>query len=127
MQGSGNFRIGNQCAKKSTRRVELGSMDYSMQYQSYKQVRQRVGGGVRHLTVDRNMRMSEVLQYALETFFPGGNSQRGSAEEFHVELKDFQGQDVNLSRTVIDLYNDSKLKLMRVYLYTRRKDEMVCL
>ena len=71
VQGFGKgFKVGNVYAKRTTRRVELGWMDYNTETKSFKQVRQRCGGGVRHLTIEKALSLTDVLKYALDIFFP---------------------------------------------------------
>lgn len=125
------FKMGNSCAERKTRRLELGWMDFCSQSKEYKQVRQTCGGGVRHLTVQKSLRLKEVLKQACDTFFPLGISQRGILPEFETELKDFQGMCVDMEKTVNDHFEESKLKILRVYLYTKMKTvqvyrEIVC-
>ncbi|XP_053388699.1 uncharacterized protein LOC128551808 [Mercenaria mercenaria] len=117
------FKAGNAYAERTIRRLELGWMDYSNQSMCYKQVRQRCGGGVRHLMVEKTLSLKAVLNHALDAFFPSRISQRGILQEFETELKDFQGMCVNMENTINELYIESKLKILRVYLYTKKKTE----
>ncbi|XP_053392341.1 uncharacterized protein LOC128555016, partial [Mercenaria mercenaria] len=117
------FKAGNAYAERTIRRLELGWMDYSNESMCYKQVWQRCGGGVRHLTVEKTLSLKAVLNHALDAFFPSGVSQRGILQEFELELKDFQGICVNMEKTINELYIESKLKILRVYLYTKKKTE----
>lgn len=111
--------------EKTTRRIELGWMDFQFPTNSYKQVKPKCGGGVRHISVDKSLQLNDVLIHARDTFFPFGISQRGCFQEFESELRDFQGLHLNLEKTVGRLYEESKLKILRVYLYTKRKVEKV--
>lgn len=117
----GQFKSGNTSAKKTTRRIELGWMDYNIGSRDFKQVRQKLGGGVRHLRVEKSLQLSELLIHAKETFFPLGKSKRGTLEDFDIQLKDFQGTELNLDKNITELYDESKLKILRVYLYTKKK------
>ncbi|XP_053378088.1 uncharacterized protein LOC123524937 [Mercenaria mercenaria] len=119
------FKAGNAYAERTIRRLELEWMDYSNQSMCYKQVRQLCGGGVRHLTVEKTLSLKAVLNHALDAFFPSGVSQRGILQEFELELKDFQCMCVNMEKTINELYIESKLKIFRVYLYSKKKTEKV--
>ncbi|XP_053376158.1 uncharacterized protein LOC128546173 [Mercenaria mercenaria] len=119
------FKAGNAYAERTIRRLELGWMDYSNQSMCYKQVRQRCGGGVSHLTVEKTLSLKAVLNHTLDAFFPSHISQRGILQEFETEMKDFQGMCVNMENTINELYIESKLKILRVYLYTKKKTEKV--
>ncbi|XP_053380512.1 uncharacterized protein LOC128548906 isoform X2 [Mercenaria mercenaria] len=119
------FKAGNAYVERTIRRLELGWMDYSNESMCYKQVWQRCGGGVRHLTVEKTLSLKAVLNHALDAFFPSGVSQRSILQEFELKLKDFQGMCVNMEKTINELYIESKLKILWVYLYSKKKTEKV--
>ena len=58
-------------------------------------------------------------------FFPSGNSKLGSVEEFDIEIRNFQGTTIDKEMNINDLYIASKLKILRVYMYTKKKTEKV--
>ena len=111
---------GNKHAKRMARRVELGWKQYNFLTKSYKQVRCQSGGGIRHLHVNVESKLSELLQFGINLFFPEGHNSSGSIAEFEVSLHDFQGQAAKLDSTVADCYNEFKLKLLRLYVYTKK-------
>jgi len=109
---------GNTNAAKSTRRIELGWM--YIENGKTRQVREKTGGGTRHLTVVKTLTMEGLLSTAKTLFFPNGKSVRGSMDEFVVTLKDFKCQSVIDHTTVEHEYERSKLKMLRFYMFTER-------
>lgn len=108
--------------KRSTRALEVGWADFNFREKRYKQVRQRSGGGTRHVVMDSHSLMSDVIDKAKELFFPQGRSTRGRLEDFTFELMDFGQEPVsNLSQTVSEVYDLTRLKLLRFYIFTRRR------
>ncbi|XP_060564120.1 uncharacterized protein LOC132723420 isoform X2 [Ruditapes philippinarum] len=112
---------GNKHAKKTQRRVELGLKQYDFFTKTYKQVRSQCGGGIRHLSVTVDSKLLEILQYGKDLFFPDGHNCFGSLDEFEVSLYDFQGHPAKLDQTLAECYDEFKLKLLRVYVYTKKK------
>ena len=56
-----------------------------------------------------------------ELFFANGESKRGKGEEFAFSIKDFKGEEMG-SRTVSELYEESKVKILRLYMYTKKNE-----
>ena len=54
-------------------------------------------------------------------FFPNGYSNVGDVNEFEIEMKDFQGRNMSSSLTIEEAYDISKLRILRLYLYTTNK------
>jgi hypothetical protein len=115
-----NFKLfGNRNAEKDDRRYELGWMNYDGD--GYKQVRERNGGGTRHLKGSKSITMEEILQTALNLFFPHGLSKKGKVEDFETTLQDCTEEEIPLSRSLNDHYELRKLKILRLYLCTKAK------
>lgn len=106
---------------KPTRRIELGWMNYEADSNDYKQVRSQNGGGTRHLSVDKDMTRNALIEIGKNLFFPEGNSKKGSLSAFQFELRDFQLRDVG-EDSVAELYDQSKVKLLRLYLFSKPID-----
>jgi len=124
MRGHRATAFGNKRAEKEKRCVEIGwkACDASG---SYHQVRAKNGGGTRHCTVDKSAPMSTLLHTAVDLFFPDGVSPRGPAEDFEFMLQDFAGRLLPTDKTISVMYKESCLKMLRVYLCSRGKMEMV--
>jgi len=120
MRGSRATAVGNKRAEKEKRRVEFGwkVCDGSGRYH---QVRAKNGGGTRHCVVDKSAGMSTLLQCAVDLFFPRGVSPGGPAEDFEFMLQDFAGRLLAMDKTVGDMYKESCIKMLRVYLCSRPK------
>ncbi|KAH3801397.1 uncharacterized protein LOC127838578 [Dreissena polymorpha] len=98
-------------------------MNFNEKSKDFKQVRQTGGGGVRHLIINKTLVVQTLLEHAKETCFPFGNSKLGSVEEFDIEIRNFQGTTIDKEMNINDLYIASKLKILRVYMYTKKKTE----
>ncbi|MES9904587.1 MAG: hypothetical protein ABW168_18155 [Sedimenticola sp.] len=96
----------------------MGWLNFNKSSSLYKQVRSINGGGTRSLSIERSLTVELVKDAALKTFFPEGKSKLGNVNNFIIEIRDFKGDTVDLTRTIEDLYNGSKLKMLRLYLYT---------
>lgn len=75
---------GNRNASKKTRKVEFGWLNY--QDTVYKQVRRATGGGTREIIVNKDERVSTILERGKTLFFPGGTSVKGKLEDFDCML-----------------------------------------
>ncbi|VDI52799.1 Hypothetical predicted protein [Mytilus galloprovincialis] len=112
--------IGNDHAAKSERRIELGWL--MKEGDRMKQVRGPTGGGTRHLIVDKDTLVSTIKETALKLYFPEGISPRGKIENFVVDIMDFKRQSANLDLSVENIYDRSKMRLLRFYLLTVPKE-----
>ena len=102
---------------KPTRMVEIGWLDFSVN--GYHQVRARNGGGTRHMPLDKTTTMEEILQLAKGLFFPNGNSTKGPIEDFTFSVSDFKRKLLCPHVTVGEMYEQTKLKLLRFYLCSK--------
>lgn len=112
---------GNSNAKRKVRRIEVGWMDFDEEEERYKQVKSVNGGGTRHLSVDKNATVADIKVMAENLFFPKGCSKRNrslSHYSTHIESSQIH---FDASNTVDELYNDSKVKILRLYLCTKKK------
>lgn len=111
---------GNANAKKKDRRVELGWMDFNEKDKRYKQVKAISGGGTRHLTIDKDKTVVEIKKLAEDLFFPNGFSKKKKRlSDYSTEIESSQVH-VNSWSTVDNLYEESKVKILRLYLCTKR-------
>lgn len=56
-------------------------------------------------------------------FFPDGESQHGCIGELNYEMRDFKQCVLDRETTVMDLYQRTKVKMLRVYLCTMKQRE----
>lgn len=111
---------GNSNAKKKDRRVELGWMDFNEKDNRYKQIKAINGGGTRHLTIDKDKTVVKIKKIAEELFFPNGFSKKKKRlSDYSTEIESSQVH-VNSWSTVDNLYEESKVKILRLYLCTKR-------
>ena len=61
--------VGNKHAKKELKRVELGWMHFDAKLNSYKQVRGVSGGGTRHIKIDANLSIQDILEVGKDFLF----------------------------------------------------------
>ncbi|KAI9541400.1 hypothetical protein NQZ68_031056 [Dissostichus eleginoides] len=116
---------GNTSAKKQERRVELGWMDFDGKQKRYKQVKAFNGGGTRHLIISKDKTLVEIKEMAENLFFPDGFSKgKTKLSYYSTEIESSQVQ-VSSSSTVDNLYEESRVKILRLYLRTKiRKVEL---
>ncbi len=114
--------VGNKNAESKTRKIELGWMNY--QDSSYKQVRRPKGGGTREIVVKKEDTVSNVLNIGRKLFFPNGQSAKGNADEFNFTLCVTGSEEpLEEDQTIGSLYEATHYRLLRLYVYTRLKDE----
>ncbi|XP_038159039.1 uncharacterized protein LOC119795229 isoform X1 [Cyprinodon tularosa] len=116
--------IGNKNAEKRERRIELGWMDFDSKQQQYKQVKAIKGGGTRHWTIDKNLTVEEVRVMAENIFFPDGASKNKKLSCYHSEIQSSQ-IEVEISSTIEQLYNLSRVRILRLYLCTKLRDVQI--
>lgn len=111
--------------KKNDRRIELGWLDYDPNMQDYRQVRAKCGGGTRHLIVSRESTVADLIESAKTLFFPNGVSSRGKITDYTVSMQDYSRTTIPDEIQVGELYDTTKLKMLRFYL-TTKKLEATC-
>ncbi len=83
-------------------------------------VRAVCGGGVRKLNVKCDMNAIALMENGKDLFFKDGKSSMGGVEEFIFCLKDFQRNIVEDHITIGDMYDTTKLQMLRFYLESKR-------
>ncbi|MEQ2316911.1 hypothetical protein AMECASPLE_037275, partial [Ameca splendens] len=111
----------NKNALKSKRKIEIGWLLYDEDQQAFKQVRARRGGGTRKVDVSKDAKKSEIIQIAVDIFFPNGRNREGSIADFEIDLKDYQEVAVDDKITVGQMFHVTKLTILRFYLTTHKK------
>lgn len=113
---------GNSNAKRKLRRIEVGWMDFDEEEERYKQVKSANGGGTRHLSIDKNDKVADTKVMAENLFFPKGHSKKNNKSLSHYSTHIESSQmHVDASNTIDELYHESKVKLLRLYLCTKKK------
>ncbi|KAI9541889.1 hypothetical protein NQZ68_026351 [Dissostichus eleginoides] len=115
--------VGNKHASKDTRRVEIGWLNFEKG--KYYQVCTRHGGGTRHMSVEKTVTMEELLDIGKALFFPNGKSAKGPLKDFKFDVRDFSHCPVPLENTVQQLYDQTKLRMLRIYTCSKEKDKEV--
>lgn len=113
-----------QNASKPDRRIELGWIHFDATDKTFRQVKSNRGGGTRHLRVPKETTVESILDSAKELFFPKGVSSKGMLEEFTCDIRNFCHNPVTDTCTVAELYNITKLRMLRLYLATRAADQV---
>ncbi|VDI74013.1 Hypothetical predicted protein [Mytilus galloprovincialis] len=113
--------IGNSYAAKKMRRVDFGWAILDVNTQEFKKLREPTGGGIRKTELDKDTNTISLLNIALDLFFVNGKSPHGHLDEFTYKLTDFKLGDLDDAITVGELYELTKVKILRLYLCTTRK------
>jgi hypothetical protein len=64
------------------------------------------------------MTVNDLKVATLAKFFPNSVSKFGALENCNAEIRDFKGENVSSDTTIEDLYQTSKLKTLKAYLYS---------
>ena len=114
---------GNSNAVREYRRIEVGWHDFDPASQMHKQVRIQNGGGIRHLSVPKLMTVEDILQSALQLFFPDGKNKKGDIGDFEFEIRNFDGSSVGQC-TMGELYERTKVKMLRLNIFSCKKTDV---
>lgn len=109
-------------AHKNERKIELGWLHFRQG--EFVQVRTKKGGGTRKLSVQKDSKKVVLIEKAVELFFPGGRNAKGNLDDFDCDLTDFQQHSVDDTITVGEIYENTKLPLLRFYLTTKKKENV---
>ncbi|KAH3719820.1 uncharacterized protein LOC127855308 [Dreissena polymorpha] len=111
--------FGNRNAAKQNRMIEIGWIHKSNQRST--QIRKNKGGGTRKTEIPRHATKVEIIQQAIGLFFPNGLSSKGPLTNFNFDLWDFADREIDANVTVADMYERTKLPILRFYLATSQK------
>ena len=115
---------GNTHAQKTSRRVEIGWLNKTKGI--YKQVKAKSGGGTRSIVKNVDITVKELQTIGMDMFFPNGQSARmGHIEEYNVTILKYDHSTVASSVTLGEMYNSSGLRMIRLYICTERKREIL--
>ncbi|XP_076830249.1 uncharacterized protein LOC143476133 [Brachyhypopomus gauderio] len=112
--------LGNKYAFKDSRRLEMGWLHF--QGGQYRQVRTKNGGGTRHLSCQKKTSVEELLCVGKDLFFPKGISSKGPTDKFVFEIRDFSQSTIPPETTLCQIYEESKLRMVRLYLCSKQVD-----
>lgn len=105
-------QLGNRNAQKKTRKIELGWFHLGVQ------VRLRKGGGTRKISIKKDATKKDLIKEGIKLFFPHGDSPKGPITDFVCDIKDFSSRSVRQDKTVKEMYDETKLPLLRFYFTT---------
>jgi hypothetical protein len=108
--------FGNRNATKMKRVIEIGWIHKNTHRST--QVRKNKGGGTRKLEVLKTATKTEILEQAISLFFPNGMSSKGPVTEFNFDLWDFADRTIGPDVTVANMYETTKMPVLRFYLST---------
>ncbi|CAG9825750.1 unnamed protein product [Phaedon cochleariae] len=91
---------------------------------SYTQVRIDEGGGTRRIPIDENSRCKAILQTAINSSSPNGQSTKGNIDSFDVQLLDYKSHKCESNLTVQEMYGITGLSTSRFYLATTYKVDL---
>ncbi|XP_056327829.1 uncharacterized protein LOC130240372 [Danio aesculapii] len=110
-------------SQRIVRKIEMGWMHHDGQ--GFVQMRAKKGGGTRKLSVPKEWKRKELIEEAICLFFPNGKNSHGSISEFELDLTNYQEVSLDAESTVGEMYNASKLTMMRFYLTTKKVEKEV--
>ena len=112
---------GNKNAKKVERQFELGWLNY--ENGELKQIKSKRGGGTRKLKMSCTTSVEEIMNKGKQLFFPNGTSvQHGPLDDFDVSITSFDRSPIPQMSTIGDLYDLTKVGMLRLYICTKIKD-----
>lgn len=111
---------GNTNAQKNERSYQMGLFEEVRG--SFVQIKEKRGGGTRHLKALKSATMAELLECGKELFFPNGKNKLGDINEFELKLRDFTEEEVDPQTTLSEQYEMRKVKILRLYLSCKRTD-----
>ncbi|XP_041938181.1 uncharacterized protein LOC121699809 [Alosa sapidissima] len=112
-------KVPSRNAQKSERKIEMGWLIFRKE--QFFQVRAKKGGGTRKICVFKDCRKDELIEKAINLFFPDQKNSEGNVTDFHIDLTDFQEHPLDNQTTVGELYEKTKLPILRFYLTTKKK------
>lgn len=108
--------------KCQLRFIEIGWLH--KEEDGYKQVRTINGGGTRKVRVPVNYKKQDLLLEGQKLFFPNGECAQGTPlNRFTTTLLDFSQKPINEYITVEQMFSQTKLTRLRVYLSTEKKSK----
>lgn len=110
---------GNTNAQKTERSYQMGLFEEVRG--SFVQIKEKRGGGTRHLKALKSATMAELLECSKELFFPNGKNKLGDINESELKLRDFT-EEVDPQTTLSEQFEMRKVKILRLYLSCKKTD-----
>ena len=66
-----------------------------------------------------------MLEEGLSLFFPGSISSQGRADDLSFDLWDYQDKSMDESKTIGEMYRETKLPVLRFYLASIERNENI--
>lgn len=73
-------------------------------------------------SVSKDTKKQGLIEKAGQLFFRGGKNAEESLTDFEIDITDFQQHPLGDTITVCELYEKTKLPLLRFYLTTKKRD-----
>jgi len=105
---------GNSNAQKTERSYQMELFEEVRG--SFVQIKEKRGGGTRHLKALKTATMGELLECGKKLFFPNGKNKLGDLNEFEMKLRDFTEEELDPQTTLGEQYETRKVKMLRLYL-----------
>ncbi|CAL9692657.1 unnamed protein product [Knipowitschia caucasica] len=86
------------------------------------QVKERRGGGTRHLKAPKNATMAQLLETGKKLFFSNGKSMLGDMNHFHFTMRDFTEEELDPMITLGQQYEKQKVRMLRLYLSCKKNE-----
>ncbi|XP_041861569.1 uncharacterized protein LOC121652708 isoform X2 [Melanotaenia boesemani] len=84
------------------------------------QIKERRGGGTRHLKAPKSTTMAELIETGKDLFFPNGKSRLGNVSEFKFTMRDFTEEELDPTTTLSQQYEKRKVRMLRLYLSCKK-------
>lgn len=111
-------RSHNSNAIKTERAFQMGLFEEVSD--RHIQVKERRGGGTRHLKAPKTTTMAQLLDTGKE-LFPNGKSRLGDVSEFNFTIWDFTEEELDPMTTLGQQYKKRKVQTLRLYLSCIKK------
>ncbi|KAA0718503.1 hypothetical protein E1301_Tti013083 [Triplophysa tibetana] len=122
-QRTDNSETDQQTTTKKTvqrqRKVEIGWMHHDGE--GFVQMRTKKRRWNKKAECAKRLGKKELIEEAILLFFQNGKNAHGTISEFEVDLMNYQEMSLDENSTVAELYDASKLTMIRFYLTTRKR------
>ena len=112
---------GNKNAAKQVRTIEIGWIHKSGRIATSTYMKKNKGGGTRKFKISKEATKKDLIEAGKKLFFPNGESSKGKWEEFDADVWNFRDKVLDDNITVGQLYEETKMPLLRYYLATTPK------
>lgn len=115
---NGHVRAKN--GRKNVRKIELGWLNFREKDNAYVHMR-TIRVVIPKESVPKKSMKNNLIEKALQLFFPERVNVQGKISDFEVDLTDFQENPLSEDLTVEEMYDTTKLPMLRFYLKTTKK------